>query len=62
MPPTERNNADERRARIESLLKELQAQEKPRREGGERTRVPKKLRPAKAQISSPSRSRAGKKR
>jgi hypothetical protein len=62
MPPTDRNNADERRARIESLLEELQAHTKPRVEGvAGRTRASKKLRPAKAQIAPIARSRTRKK-
>jgi hypothetical protein len=63
MPPTDRHNAEERRARIASLLKELRARATPRHKSDAvQTRVSKTFRPAKAQIASASLPRAGKKR
>ena len=64
MPPTDRNNADERRARIESLLKDLRASRalQPAGVGAQKRASRKLVRPAKAQIASSRRSRAGKKR
>ena len=56
MPPTDRNNADERRARIESMLEELRAKNEPvSAQAGGRKRSKRLARPVKADISSTSR-------
>ena len=63
MPPTDRNNAAERRARIESLLKDLRASRalQPERVGAQKRPAKKLIRPAKAQLSR-TRQRTAKKR
>jgi hypothetical protein len=63
MPPSDRNNADERRARIERLLEELRAKTETLQDQvhTRAAKAKKGIRQAKAHLT-PRRSRAGKKR